>query len=410
MGPALATRTARLAVAELYVGSGSRGGYRKHASSQSSNRRTGPVPVPSVLLSRFLRRGRTNYTPGVRKAVLGVLDFWMGMGVDGVRLDAVPYLFERDGTDCENLPETHAFLKEMRRHIEAKFPNRMFLAEANQWPEDSVAYFGDGDECHMNFHFPLMPRIFMGLQQEQSFPILDILEQTPAIPETCQWAIFLRNHDELTLEMVTDEERDYMWRVYANDPTARINLGIRRRLAPLLGNDRKRIELMSGLLYSLPGTPVIYYGDEIGMGDNIYPATATACARRCGGTPTATPASRGRPAASVSVLSSSTPSITTNRERENQQKTRTRSSVDEAGDLAPQAVQAFGRGSIECLHPREPQGLAFVAALAGREALVFANLSRFAQHVALGPLHSPDRRSSSSSARRALVIGDSPYR
>ena len=209
-------------------------------------------------------------SPAVRKAVLKVFEFWLDMGVDGLRLDAIPYLFEREGTNCENLPETHAYLKELRAHIEQKYPDRMLLAEANQWPEDAVAYFGDGDSCHMAFHFPVMPRMFMSLQMEDRFPIIDILDQTPAIPRNCQWAIFLRNHDELTLEMVTDEERDYMYRVYANDARARINLGIRRRLAPLLGNNRRKIELINILLFSLPGTPIIYYGDEIAMGDNIY--------------------------------------------------------------------------------------------------------------------------------------------
>ncbi|HPQ16466.1 MAG TPA: alpha-amylase family protein, partial [Bryobacteraceae bacterium] len=202
--------------------------------------------------------------PRVRRAMLDVVDFWLGMGVDGLRLDAVPYLFEREGTTCENLPETHAFLKELRHHIDSRFKNRMLLAEANQWPEDAIAYFGDGDESHMNFHFPLMPRLFMAMRMEDRFPVVDILQQTPQIPEICQWALFLRNHDELTLEMVTDEERDYMYRVYADDPQMRLNLGIRRRLTPLLQNDRRRVELMNGLLFSLPGTPVIYYGDEIG--------------------------------------------------------------------------------------------------------------------------------------------------
>jgi maltose alpha-D-glucosyltransferase/alpha-amylase len=208
----------------------------------------------------------------VREAMVKVLDFWFDMGVDGMRLDAVPYLYEREGTNCENLPETHAFLKSLRRHVDEKYGNRMLLAEANQWPEDAVAYFGEGkgDECHMAFHFPLMPRLFMSLRMEDRTPIVDILQQTPPIPETAQWALFLRNHDELTLEMVTDEERDYMYRMYAQTPQARLNLGIRRRLAPLLGNDRRRIELLCALLFSLPGTPVIYYGDEIGMGENIY--------------------------------------------------------------------------------------------------------------------------------------------
>jgi maltose alpha-D-glucosyltransferase/alpha-amylase len=208
--------------------------------------------------------------PAVREAMFKVVDFWLEMGVDGLRLDAVPYLFEREGTNCENLPETLEYLADLRRHVDDRFDDRMLLAEANQWPEDAVAYFGKGDRCHMAFHFPLMPRMFMANRMEDRFPVIDILAQTPPIPDNAQWATFLRNHDELTLEMVTDEERDYMYRVYAEEPEARINLGIRRRLAPLLGNDRRRIELLNLLLFSLPGAPVIYYGDEIGMGDNIY--------------------------------------------------------------------------------------------------------------------------------------------
>jgi maltose alpha-D-glucosyltransferase / alpha-amylase len=208
--------------------------------------------------------------PAVQKALLSAIDFWFDMGVDGLRLDAVPYLFEREDTNCENLPETHEFLKHLRTHIDKKFKNKMLLAEANQWPEDAAAYFGQGDECHMAFHFPVMPRIFMAIQMEEAFPIVDILKSTPKIPDMCQWATFLRNHDELTLEMVTDEERDYMYRLYAKDPRAKINVGIRRRLAPLLDNNRRKIELLNILLFSLPGTPVLYYGDEIGMGDNFY--------------------------------------------------------------------------------------------------------------------------------------------
>ncbi|MFO7783887.1 MAG: maltose alpha-D-glucosyltransferase [Thermodesulfobacteriota bacterium] len=212
-----------------------------------------------------------NYdNPAVRKEMFKVIDFWLKAGVDGLRLDAVPYLYEREGTNCENLPETHSFLKRLRRYVDERFEDRMLLAEANQWPEDAAAYFGEGDECHMAFHFPVMPRLFMALRMEDRFPVIDIMEQTPEIPDSCQWAMFLRNHDELTLEMVTDEERDFMYRAYAHDPQMRINLGIRRRLAPLMENRRKRIELMLGLLFSLPGTPVLYYGDEIGMGDNVY--------------------------------------------------------------------------------------------------------------------------------------------
>ncbi|PIR19445.1 MAG: maltose alpha-D-glucosyltransferase, partial [Elusimicrobia bacterium CG11_big_fil_rev_8_21_14_0_20_64_6] len=208
--------------------------------------------------------------PKVREYVFKAMDFWFSLGVDGLRLDAVPYLFEREGTNCENLPETHDFLKTLRAHVDRKFDDRMLLAEANQWPEEAAAYFGDGDECHMAFHFPIMPRLFMALRMEDCSPIVDILQQTPDITDRGQWAIFLRNHDELTLEMVTDEERDYMYRFYAKDVRARINQGIRRRLAPLLGNHRRKIELLNGLLLSLPGSPVMYYGDEIGMGDNIH--------------------------------------------------------------------------------------------------------------------------------------------
>ena len=219
----------------------------------------------------FSHQPDLNYdNPLVKEAVTDVLAFWFDMGVDGLRLDAVPYLFEREGTNGENLPETHEELKRLRSFVDDHYENRMLIAEANQWPEDSVEYFGDGDECHMAFHFPLMPRLYLALQRENRLPIIDILEQTPEIPEDAQWAIFLRNHDELTLEMVSEEERDLMWRTYSPDRRARLNLGIRRRLATLLDNDRRRIELLFSLLLSLPGTPVMYYGDEIGMGDNIF--------------------------------------------------------------------------------------------------------------------------------------------
>ena len=208
--------------------------------------------------------------PAVHQAVLDVLRFWVRLGVDGLRLDAVPYLIERDGTNCENLPQTHQVLKAFRRELQAYSPDCMLLAEANQWPIDVRPYFGDGDECQMAFHFPLMPRIYMAISKEDRFPITETLRQTPEIPQNCQWALFLRNHDELTLEMVTSEERDYLYKEYAKDPHMRLNLGIRRRLAPLMNNRRDRIQLMNSLLFSLAGTPVIYYGDELGMGDNIF--------------------------------------------------------------------------------------------------------------------------------------------
>jgi maltose alpha-D-glucosyltransferase / alpha-amylase len=239
--------------------------------SEPSNWTWDPVAGQYFWHRFFSHQPDLNYdNPEVQDAMLDVLRFWLDLGIDGFRLDAVPYLFEREGTNCENLPETHAYLKRARQEVDASYPDRVLLAEANQWPADVVQYFGEGDECHMAFHFPVMPRMFMALRREEATPILEILRQTPAIPENAQWGLFLRNHDELTLEMVTDEERDYMYMEYAKDPRMKLNLGIRRRLAPLLDNGRDEVELMTAILFSLPGTPVLYYGDEIGMGDNVY--------------------------------------------------------------------------------------------------------------------------------------------
>jgi maltose alpha-D-glucosyltransferase/alpha-amylase len=327
-----------------------------------------------------------NYdNPEVRRAILHVVDFWLGMGIDGLRLDAVPYLYERDGTNCENLAETHGFLRELRQHVDHKFKNRMLLAEANQWPEDAVSYLGLGDECHMAFHFPSMPRLFMAIRMESRFPIIDILTQTPAIPENCQWALFLRNHDELTLEMVTDEERDYMYRVYAHDPHARINLGIRRRLAPLLGNDRRRIELMNALLFSLPGTPVIYYGDELRMGDNFYLGDRNGVrtpmqwsADRNAGFSRANPQRLYLPiiidpeyhyeAVNVEAQQNNPHSLLWWMKRLIALRKR---------------FKAFGRGSLEFLHPDNHKVIAFVRRHEDECVLVVANLSRFVQGVEL---------------------------
>jgi maltose alpha-D-glucosyltransferase/alpha-amylase len=323
--------------------------------------------------------------PAVWNALFPVLDFWMGMGVDGLRLDAIPYLYEREGTNCENLPETHVFLKALRRHMDERYPGRMFLAEANQWPEDAVAYFGDGDECQMAFHFPVMPRLFMALHQEDRFPILDILAQTPAIPENCQWCMFLRNHDELTLEMVTDEERDYMYRAYAEDRTARINLGIRHRLAPLLKNDRRRIELMNALLFSMPGTPVVYYGDEIGMGDNIYLGDRNGVRTpmqwsgdRNAGFSRANPQRLYLPV----IIDPEYHYEAINVEAQQNNPSSLLWWMKRLIALRKKS-QAFGRGSIEFLRPANPKVLAFVRRYDDERILVVANLSRFVQHAEL---------------------------
>jgi maltose alpha-D-glucosyltransferase / alpha-amylase len=322
--------------------------------------------------------------PAVHQALFAVVDFWFDRGVDGLRLDAVPYLYEREGTNCENLPETHAFLKQLRAHVDGKYRDRMLLAEANQWPIDAAAYFGDGDECHMNFHFPLMPRMFMALQMEDRFPIVDILRQTPAIPPSCQWATFLRNHDELTLEMVTDEERDYMYRVYTEDPTARINLGIRRRLAPLLGA-RSKVELMKGLLFSLPGTPVLYYGDEIGMGDNVYLGDRDGVR-----TPMQWTSDRNGGFSRVNPQRCYLPVIL-------DPEYHYEAVNVEAQEANPQSLlwwtkrlialrkehPVFGFGDINFLSPDNPKVLAFLRSWQGQHVLVVANLSRHPQFVEL---------------------------
>ena len=324
-------------------------------------------------------------SPEVVKSLRSVVKFWMGIGVDGMRLDAVPYLYEREGTNCENLPETHQFLKDLRRQIDERFRNRMLLAEANQWPEDAVAYFGNGDECHMAFHFPVMPRMFMALRMENRFPIIDILAQTPVIPENCQWALFLRNHDELTLEMVTDEERDYMYRAYAHDPQMRVNLGIRRRLASLLGKNWNEIELMNALLFSLPGTPVIYYGDEIGMGDNIYLGD-----RNSVRTPMQWSSDRNAGFSRASPHRLYLPIVI-------DPDSHYEAFNVEAQQNNPHSMlwwmkrliamrkryKAFGRGTLEFLYPDNHHVLAFIRRYQSEVILVVANLSRFVQYAGL---------------------------
>ena len=334
----------------------------------------------------FSHQPDLNYdNPAVREEMWNVMKFWLAMGVDGFRLDAVPYLVEREGTNCENLPETHEVIKELRHRLDQEFPGRMLLAEANQWPTDLRAYFAEGDEFHMAFHFPLMPRMFMGVKLEDRKPITEILQRTPVIPDPCQWCLFLRNHDELTLEMVTDMERDYMYDEYARDKGMRINLGIRRRLAPLLENDRRRIELMNGLLMSFPGTPVIYYGDEIGMGDNIHlgdrngvrtpmqwdgsvnAGFSSAAMESLYSAPILNPV-YGYQAVNVDAQSRSDHSLLCWMRRLLQVR---------------KSTPIFGRGSMEFLYPDNHRALAFVRKLNGETVLAVNNLSASAQAVEL---------------------------
>jgi maltose alpha-D-glucosyltransferase/alpha-amylase len=323
--------------------------------------------------------------PRVIEAVLGVMRFWLELGVDGLRLDAVPYLIEREGTNNENLPETHVVLKRIRAELDKAYPGRMLLAEANQWPEDTKDYFGQGDECHMAFHFPLMPRMYMALAREDRFPITDIMRQTPQIPENCQWAIFLRNHDELTLEMVTDSERDYLWETYAADRRARINLGIRRRLSPLLERDRRRVELMNCLLLSMPGTPVIYYGDEIGMGDNIHLGDRDGVRTpmqwspdRNGGFSRADPAALVLPTLMDPLYGYETINVEAQlRDQHSLLHWMRRMLAIRRRHLA------FGRGTLRFLYPKNRKALAFLREHDGEVILCVANVSRTPQAVEL---------------------------
>jgi maltose alpha-D-glucosyltransferase/alpha-amylase len=327
-----------------------------------------------------------NYdNPAVRDAMWEVMKFWLDMGVDGFRLDAVPYLIEREGTSCENLPETHEVIREFRHRIDLAYPGKMLLAEANQWPADVSAYFGNGDEFHMAFHFPLMPRMFMAVKLEDRKPIIEILEQTPQIPETCQWCIFLRNHDELTLEMVTDIERDYMYDEYAVDKAMRINLGIRRRLAPMMENDRRRMELLTGMLLSMPGTPIIYYGDEIGMGDNVYLGDRNGVRTPMqwsggwnAGFSTADPERLYSPLISNPVYGYQAINVDSQRRSAHSLLSWTKSVIQTRN-----AFRVFSRGSIEFLNPSNHRVLAYVRQLGDEKVLVVNNLSSSAQAVEL---------------------------
>jgi maltose alpha-D-glucosyltransferase/alpha-amylase len=334
----------------------------------------------------FSHQPDLNYdNPAVREEMWNVMKFWLELGVDGFRLDAVPYLIEREATSCENLPETHAIIRDLRRKVDEQFPGTLLLAEANQWPADLRPYFGDGDEFHMAFHFPLMPRMFMGLRLEDRKPITEILQQTPAIPASCQWCLFLRNHDELTLEMVTDAERDYMYDLYARDKAMRLNLGIRRRLAPLLDNDRRRIELMNGMLMSMPGTPIIYYGDEIGMGDNVYLGDRNGVRTPMqwsggwnGGFSAADPESLYSPPILNPVYGYQAVNVLSQRRTPHSLLSWMRHIIE-----IRRSTPVFGSGSIEFLYPANHRILAYVRQLGKETILVVNNLSSAAQAVEL---------------------------
>ncbi len=323
--------------------------------------------------------------PRVQKEIFKVLDFWFDIGVDGFRLDAVPYLYEAEGTNCENLPETHAYLKKLRKYVDEKYEDRLLLAEANQWPNDACDYFGNGDECHMAFHFPLMPRLYMALRMEDRFPVVDILEQTPEIPDNCQWAIFLRNHDELTLEMVSDEERDYMYRSFARDPKKRVNVGIRRRLFPLFGGDQRTIELLNFLLFSLPGTPIVYYGDEIGMGDNYYLGDRDGVRTPMQWSPDKNGGFSGADPQQLFLPVIIDPDYHyTSVNVENQERNPSSFLWWKRRVIAKRSkFQAFGRGDIRFINTNNPKILAFVREYQDEAILVMVNLSRYSQHVEL---------------------------
>jgi maltose alpha-D-glucosyltransferase/alpha-amylase len=354
--------------------------------TETSNWAWDPISKSFYWHRFFNHQPDLNYdNPAVREQMWNVMKFWLEMGVDAFRLDAVPYLVEREGTNCENLPETHDFLKELRRKLDEGFPGRMLLAEANQWPADLRPYFGDGDEFHMAFHFPLMPRMFMGLKLEDRKPITEILQQTPEIPPSCQWCLFLRNHDELTLEMVTDMERDYMYDTYAESKTMRLNLGIRRRLAPLLANDRRRIELMNGMLMSLPGTPIIYYGDEIGMGDNITLGDRNGVrtpmqwnGETNGGFSTAAPDRLYAPLIHDPVYGY--PAVNVLRQKGSEHSLL---NWMQTVMTVRRSTGVFGRGAIEFLYPANHRVLAYVRRLDNEAVLVVNNLSSTAQAVEL---------------------------
>jgi maltose alpha-D-glucosyltransferase / alpha-amylase len=375
---------------DFYVWSDTEQNYKDariiFSDTERSNWTWDPVAEQYYWHRFFSHQPDLNYdNPKVVEEIIKIMSHWLDMGVDALRVDAIPYLVERDGTSCENLPETHAVIKTWRREIDTGYAGRMLLAEANQWPTDVRPYFGDGDECHMAFHFPLMPRIYMALRQEDRLPITDIISQTPEIPESCQWGLFLRNHDELTLEMVTNDERDYMYLAYSADPRMRVNLGIRRRLAPLVDNNRRRVELLNSLLLSFPGTPIIYYGDEIGMGDNIYLGDRNGVRTpmqwngdRNAGFSTATPARLYSPVVMDPVWGYEAINVEAQQDDPSSLLNWMRNMI-----ALRKLFAVFGRGKIEFLDPPNRKILAYLRQYQDEQVLCVANLSRFAQPVDL---------------------------
>ncbi|SPP65245.1 maltose alpha-D-glucosyltransferase [Nitrospira lenta] len=354
--------------------------------TEKSNWTWDPVAKAYYWHRFFSHQPDLNYeNPELRKAMLDVMSFWLEQGLDGFRCDAVPYLFEQEGTICENLPETHTYLKEVRKRIDESYQGRVLLAEANQWPADVRPYFGDGDEFHMAFHFPLMPRLFMGVGSEDWHPIVDMFTHTPAIPENCQWCLFLRNHDELTLEMCSGEERDYMYYAYARDPQMRRNIGIARRLAPLLENDRRKIELLNSLVFTLPGSPIVYYGDEIGMGDNVHLGDRNGVRTpmqwtddRNGGFSKADPSKLYLPSISDSVYGYQAINVEAQRQSPHSLLHWMKRMI-----CVRKQHPAFGRGTVEFLRPRNDKVLAYLREYGGETLLLVHNLAGSAQAVEL---------------------------
>jgi len=402
---------------EFYVWSDTPEKYKEARvifSDEESTNWTWDSEAKAYYWHRFYRhQPELNFeNPEVQMEMIKVVDFWLKIGVDGFRLPSIPFLFEEEGTNCENLPQTHTFLKRLRSHIDKNYKNRILVAEANLWPEDAATYFGDGDECHMNFHYPLMPRLFLALRTEDSYPIIDIIEQTPETPLNNQWAVFLRNHDEMGLEMVTEEEKDYLFKAYANDPHSKLNLGIRRRLAPLLNNDRRKIELLYTILFSLPGTPVIYYGDEIGMGDNVYLGDRFGVRTPMqwslnlnAGFSSANPQRLYLPIISDPVYRYESVNVTTQEENPSSIMWWMKNVM-----AMRKRLNVFGRGDMKFIESSNAKVLSFVRSYERQRVIVVANLSQFSQATILNLAEYKDcDMTEAFSQNRFMNVNDGDY-